>query len=576
MQRVGKYQLLRKLATGGMAEVFLARAEGPMGFQKRLVVKRILPHFIEDENFVGMFLAEAKLAAELDHPNLVQIFDFGEAEGQYYLAMEFIDGPNLRALNVAARAVDKPLPYALAARLMTSAAEGLHAAHELRDDRGQLVNLVHRDISPDNILIARNGTVKVVDFGIAKAAGRASETKQGIVKGKLAYMPPEQLAREPLDRRADIFALGVVLYELVAGAMPFDSTSEVSIIQAIMNDQPLQRAKVKNADVPVELDEIIAKCLAKNPADRYQTCKQLQNALEHFIASTGTPIFASDLAQMIDDVVPAITDDAVSSVAPAPKAPNSLTPLETELRRTVPERPKSGRRGAATRRVEAHAESEPEASVSGESQTLDQSPPLPSDGTGLTYTRPAVERQQGRSGQLVQVAVILLLLGFSGGALAVFRPWEGKVERVPLPATMKPAPTLPTPDPTPGSEVDSGVDDVVVPSNLPDAVTHDAGGHGSDTTDVAAPATDTAPTPGPVPPPAAGAAKTGHFELRIRPFATVFIDGKALGQTPLPPLTLTVGKHKLRLVNEELGKNIEQDIVVRPGENPPFKLNLKE
>ncbi len=526
MQRVGKYQLIRKLATGGMAEVFLARAEGPMGFAKRLVVKRILPHFVEDPNFVGMFLGEAKLAAELNHPNLVSIFDFGEADGQYYLAMEYIDGPNLRQLNVASRQQGKPLSYSLSARLMTFAAEGLHAAHELRDEHGQLVNLVHRDISPDNILLSRNGTVKVIDFGIAKLSTEPSRTKSGVIKGKLAYMPPEQLSREPLDRRADIFALGVVLYELIAGAMPFDATSEVSIIQAIMNEEPLSSVRSKVPDVPQELDAIVATCLSKNAADRYPTCKALQNALEHFIAAQGVPVFTSDLAAVIDAVVP-----AVAEVSPAPSGSGSMEPLDS----TVATRPKHRRSKEVVQPATEAEGNDPELSR----------------GSAPTHARGSVVRATPK--RPFVAVVVLLVVGIGIGGLAVFRPWEkwSQPVRVPLPEALKHPPVAVVP---------VAVEPVaVVP--VPARETEEA--------DAAVPEAAVGPV-------AAVPVKLGHLELRIRPFALVFLDGKPMGQTPLPPLALPVGKHRLRLVNDDLAKNIEQDIVVRAGENTVFKLNLKE
>ncbi|HLK99636.1 MAG TPA: serine/threonine-protein kinase, partial [Myxococcaceae bacterium] len=217
-QQLGKYQLIRKLATGGMAEVFLAKAAGPMGFEKTLVVKRILPHLAEDPAFVEMFLSEAKLAAQLNHPNIVQIFDFGEADDAYFLAMEFIDGPNLRVLLKRASQQGVALPPAVCARLIATACEGLAFAHDFADPgTGELLGLIHRDISPDNVLVSRQGAVKVVDFGIAKAAGQSHKTRSGVIKGKLSYMPPEQLRAKQLDRRADVYALGVVLYELLTG-----------------------------------------------------------------------------------------------------------------------------------------------------------------------------------------------------------------------------------------------------------------------------------------------------------------------------------------------------------------------
>ncbi|HZX42028.1 MAG TPA: serine/threonine-protein kinase, partial [Myxococcaceae bacterium] len=235
--RLGKYQLLRKLATGGMAEVFLAKTDGPMGFEKLLVIKRILPHLAEDPQFVEMFLAEAKLAARLNHPNLVQLFDFGEAEGSYFIAMEYIDGATLRLLLARSRDLRSPMSLALGARIVSLAAEGLAYAHDFRDQvTDEPLHLVHRDVSPDNILIGRSGAVKLVDFGIAKARGQNHHTQAGTVKGKVAYMAPEQLRGEPLDRRVDLYALGVVLYELCTGRMPFEASSDASMVRAVLYD----------------------------------------------------------------------------------------------------------------------------------------------------------------------------------------------------------------------------------------------------------------------------------------------------------------------------------------------------
>ncbi|RKG67094.1 serine/threonine protein kinase, partial [Corallococcus terminator] len=252
---IGKYQLIRKLATGGMAEVYLAKAAGPMGFKKTLVLKRILPHLAEEPAFVEMFLSEAKLAAQLEHPNIVQIFDFGEAGGSYFLAMELIDGPSLRKL--VKRAVEVPLPQTLCARLVASAAEGLAYAHEFRDSAtDEPLGLIHRDVSPDNILVSRQGAVKVVDFGIAKVAGQKHRTQTGVVKGKLAYMPPEQLQAKPLDRRVDVYALGVVLYELLTGKRPFGTTTEEGTMRAILFE-PFVPAALRRPDLSVALQHVL-------------------------------------------------------------------------------------------------------------------------------------------------------------------------------------------------------------------------------------------------------------------------------------------------------------------------------
>jgi serine/threonine-protein kinase len=299
------YQLIRKLAAGGMAEVFLARTEGPRGFSKTLVLKRILPHLAGDDQFVEMFLSEARLVAQINHPNVVQIFDFGEFEGAYYIAMEYIDGPNLRTLMRRAHSVGLELEPALCARMVASACEGLAYAHELVDPQTQQpLGLVHRDVSPDNILIARNGTVKVVDFGIAKSIGQQHRTKAGTIKGKLPYMPPEQMRGRPLDRRADVFALGVVLYELLTFKRPFGFGTEVQLMEAVIQ-KPMTPLKDHRPDVPEAIERIIARCLAKDREGRYPSCRHLRADLERFILSAGEPVGAEELAGMVARLLPA-------------------------------------------------------------------------------------------------------------------------------------------------------------------------------------------------------------------------------------------------------------------------------
>ncbi|NPC86754.1 serine/threonine protein kinase, partial [Pyxidicoccus fallax] len=349
--QLGKYQLVRKLATGGMAEVYLAKAAGPMGFEKTLVLKRILPHLAEDPTFVEMFLGEAKLAAQLEHPNVVQIFDFGEAEGSYFLAMELIDGPNLRKL--VKRAQVEPLPPALCAKLVAFAAEGLAYAHDFRDPAtGELMGLIHRDVSPDNILVSRQGAVKVVDFGIAKVAGQSHRTQTGVVKGKVAYMPPEQLQTKPLDRRVDVYALGIVLYELLTGKRPFEATTDVSVMQAILFETFVP-ATQRRADLPVALQQVLDKALAKDREKRYTDCRALQADLERFILTTGEPVGAYQIAQFVGQWM-AETGGATLSVTPQAQAvaqrvptgpkggtsPRSMeTPLDAEVNPTSPTTP---------------------------------------------------------------------------------------------------------------------------------------------------------------------------------------------------------------------------------------------
>ncbi|MCP3060685.1 serine/threonine protein kinase [Myxococcus sp. K38C18041901] len=280
-QSFGKYQLLKKLATGGMAEVWLARQTGIEGFHKNLVVKRILPHLAEDREFVEMFRNEALIAARFNHPNIAQVYEFGEANGTYYIAMEFIHGEDLGRVMRKAASAGQWIARPLAIRIVAAACEGLHYAHSRTDDAGRPLRVVHRDISPQNILISFDGSVKLVDFGIAKAADQASLTKSGAIKGKFAYMAPEQAAGKPLDGRADIFAIGLVLYELLTGVRPLKRDSELATLQAAMECAIQPPSQV--ADVPEEMDPVVMRAVAKSSDDRYRDARQFQTALEEIL-----------------------------------------------------------------------------------------------------------------------------------------------------------------------------------------------------------------------------------------------------------------------------------------------------
>jgi hypothetical protein len=358
--RLGKYQLLRKLATGGMAEVFLAKTAGPMGFEKQLVIKRILPHLAEDPQFVQMFLGEAKLAAQLNHPNLVQIFDFGESEGSYFIAMEYIDGPTVRLLLQRAREQSLSIPFVLAARIASAAAEGLAYAHEFTDSTtDESLQLVHRDVSPDNILISRSGSVKVVDFGIAKARGVSHHTQTGTIKGKVAYMAPEQLKGEPLDLRVDLYGLGVVLYELLTLNMPYEATSDASLVRKVLYD-PYVPPSERRPELPLALQQVLTQLLAKNREDRYPDCRALQADLERYIHATGQTASGYALGQLIarlapvaplgaaltEPEMPIFTPTALAAAAPLPAifpldAPGvdveAKTAVAARMRRSAPE-----------------------------------------------------------------------------------------------------------------------------------------------------------------------------------------------------------------------------------------------
>jgi eukaryotic-like serine/threonine-protein kinase len=301
IENYGNYQLLKRLATGGMAQIYLARQQGMEGFEKLLVVKRILPHLAENEDFVRMFLDEARIAARLNHPNIVQIFNLGAEAESYFIAMEYIHGEDVRRVWKRAESHGKTFPIPLVCRVIMDACSGLDHAHKKTDSAGRPLGIVHRDVSPQNILITFDGAVKVVDFGIAKATDQATVTKSGVLKGKYSYMSPEQAAGKRLDARSDIFALGVVLYELLTGTRLFKRHNEIQTLNAVTACRVQPPSEV-NARLPKDLDGLVLKALAKNPDERYQDALALHDALERWLLSHQLPSSPSHLAAFMQEI----------------------------------------------------------------------------------------------------------------------------------------------------------------------------------------------------------------------------------------------------------------------------------
>jgi serine/threonine-protein kinase len=281
-ERLGKYLLVRLLATGGMGEIFLARQEGPQGFAKPVVIKRILQHLANDATFIEMFVNEARLAALLTHPNIVQIFELNRAGATWFIAMEFIHGRTLRAVKAKLKAKEQPLPAVHAARIAASALHGLHYAHTLRGEAGESLQIIHRDMSPDNVMVGFDGSVKILDFGIAKAALSSSTTQAGMVKGKYAYMSPEQLDAKPIDGRSDVWAVGVMLYELLAGARPFPAEDDGPLVKQIMFTEPRPLFEAA-PHVPKELSALVHQALTKDRDQRFASAEAMAEALEQFV-----------------------------------------------------------------------------------------------------------------------------------------------------------------------------------------------------------------------------------------------------------------------------------------------------
>jgi serine/threonine protein kinase len=283
-QAFGRYYLTQKIALGGMAEIFRAKSVGAEGFEKIVVVKRILPHYCEDESFVTMFQDEARVAAHLNHANVVQIFDFDQVDGLYYIAMEYVEGQDLkRVLDFGAK-LNRPLSIAQAVMILIEAGQGLDYAHK-REVDGEPLNIIHRDISPHNMMVSYNGETKIMDFGIAKAASRSTKTRVGTVKGKCAYMSPEQARGRPLDGRSDLFALGVCLWEMLSGKRLFVGESDFETLNNVLKAEVPSLTEM-NAEVPEDLDRIVQKALAKERDDRHKDVLEFVSDLRRWFYST--------------------------------------------------------------------------------------------------------------------------------------------------------------------------------------------------------------------------------------------------------------------------------------------------
>ncbi|QSQ27447.1 protein kinase [Pyxidicoccus parkwayensis] len=398
IETYGRYQLLKRLATGGMAQIYLARRPGPEG-DKLLVVKRILPHLTENDDFVKMFLDEARIAARLNHANVVQIFDLGAQDDSFFIAMEYIHGEDLRKLWRHAEGRGMPPPVPLVCRILIEACAGLDYAHKRTDPAtGRPLGIVHRDVSPQNILVTFEGGVKVVDFGIAKAADQATITRSGVLKGKYSYMSPEQAAGERVDCRADIFALGVVLYELLTGMRLFKRGTDIQTLAAVSECRVLPPSQVTTR-VPPELDAIVLKALAKDPAERYQEAAQLQAALEGWLSANRLPASHAHLAAYMKELyAERLTEEARSgevqvedSEGPSPRRTGQRPPPKPGP--PVPEEATSAQRPRRRSELDVEAERPPSPRTSGARRMVEPPPGERPSRSGAVPVLPVIEEE---------------------------------------------------------------------------------------------------------------------------------------------------------------------------------------
>ncbi len=399
--RLGKYQLLRRLATGGMAELFLARAQAIHGFEKLVVLKRILPQHAQSEDFIRMFLAEARLAAKLHHPNVAQVYDIGEQVGTYFFTMEYVQGQDLRRLVRAARRKQTPIPLEHILHIIMGMAGGLHHAHEKVGTDGRPLGIVHRDVSPSNVLVTYEGDVKVVDFGIAKAATAQVSTIAGTLKGKIPYMSPEQCRGEVVDRRSDIFSIGTLLWELTTGKRLFAGENEFAILNRVAKADVPPPSSIR-PEYPPELEAIVMRALQCDPDHRYSSAIDLQIDLEDFAREARLPVSSARMGRfmrsLFDDEIKAAAAELQVDVGPEPEEVPGGTLIVT------PSSPPEGYSDLTPSEVRLHGEPTP---------GLVQEEYSGGSGTDISMTDSVPGR--GRGPALALGAGFLLTVGLGGG-----------------------------------------------------------------------------------------------------------------------------------------------------------------
>ncbi len=297
-----RYRVIDKLESGGMAEVFRAESTGLEGFRKQVAIKRVLPHLGRNSKYISMFLDEARLSAQLSHSNCVQVFDIGVRDNAYFIVMEFVDGANLKSIATSMRNKGRSFPIPAAAYIAHEICKGLSYAHELTDRDGVALHLVHRDVSPPNVLITKHGEVKIVDFGLAKASSQLEPSEPGVIKGKFAYLAPEAAQGEEVDCRADIFAVGIILWELLASQRLFTGDTDLQILHKAEAAKVPPLSQI-NRSVPPELESIVRRALARDRRERYQSARELGEDLARFLFRFGQPVSGYDIAAIAQDTM---------------------------------------------------------------------------------------------------------------------------------------------------------------------------------------------------------------------------------------------------------------------------------
>ncbi len=457
----GDYTLLDRIATGGMAEVWRARRRGVEGFQKTVAIKKILSHLTGSQDFITMFIDEAKLAAQLSHNNIIQIYDLGKVGDDFFIAMEHVDGKDLRSILTASQESSRPIPLGLGLLIVSAVARALEYAHRKRDFDGDAMGLVHRDVSPQNVMISYEGTIKLCDFGIVKAVAKASTTQMGALKGKLQYMSPEQAWGKSVDARSDIFSLGSVFYEVLTGSQLFSGESEISVLDAVRECRISSPREIV-PEIPEEVAAIVGKALAKSPDERFQTAGDLEHEIRAVLDNLRTTPRQKDLARYLHGLFDLPKSGAVALATPGATdgaAPDPLSPAGLEAPALVAP---SVAPAVAAPTIGAPSVAEPPIADSAEQAAAEKPAAATSSGTWKWLAAAAL-------------AAILAAIGFL--VLPSLLQREESPSATAPPPRVEAAPAAPVVSPAPLEDAtEASIDDPTSETGLtdPDAATGDA------------------------------------------------------------------------------------------------------
>jgi serine/threonine protein kinase len=584
---VGKYQLLAILGRGGMADVFLALSRGPMGFNKLVVVKRLRAALADDTQFRNMFLDEARLAARLNHPNVVHTYEVGAHEGVYFIAMEYLEGQSLNKVIKEALKREEEFDLNFCARVVSDALAGLHHAHELRDYDGTPLRIIHRDVSPHNVFVTYDGVVKLVDFGIAKAALSSVETEVGVLKGKVAYMSPEQADGRPLDQRADVFAMGIVLWELLTRQRLMQGDSAAATLHRLMN-VPIPPISSIRPDVDPELEAIVARSLEKDPADRFQSAQEMRDTLEGYISQSGHPIRPDDVGRRVSAMFQKVREEIqhqiqlhMEGVTQVPMPSEELSTLTSDSIAQIPR--------AKPNEVFSSGQLPMLLASTGSGSGVVAN--LPGPGYATFPPPPAAVPKEAAEPNRKRGLVLWLVAAAAVGVLAIAAlslRHEPILASAPSPPAQPTTPFLDPATPT-GQQPPPGLTVLTPPPPSPGDTTGEIAAQPlSHITVRPQPqatqrhASAPAPHPPPPPPPPAATAtppatddSTGFLTFDTYPWTRVSENGKVLGTTPIVHLPLPAGPHTLMLENADQGIKQSYTVTVKGGDTVSRRLGLK-